>query len=300
MIKNYYTLIITIFIVILSSCSPSLTAPPITAQSNDNYVQGKFVWHDLLTTKVEESKIFYSKLFGWEFDTYELANNYNYTMIYKWGRPIGGIVDVTKFDNASTITQWVSSISVFDINQSIETAKKLGAKLYGDPLKIEGRGYLALAADSEGAAFAMLQSTSGTPEAKVPQNGDWLWNEYWTLDIEKPAKFYSSLFGYTLEERKINNKSYKVLSSAGISRAGITVTPNDKIKNAWFTYIYVENIDDVISKVEKFGGKVLLQAHKNPNGSLVAVITDPGGAGILLRTIIPEEMEMIKEEIAKN
>ena len=288
-----------VLLAIASSCSSTLSAPPITVESNNNYEQGKFVWHDLVTTKVEASKTFYSNLFGWEFDTYKMTGDFEYTMIYKWGRPIGGMIDVTKFKKASSITQWISSISVSDINKSIEVSKKLGAKIYGEPLKLEGRGSLVLAADNQGAAFAMLQSSTGTPAPKVPQEGDWLWNEYWSNDVQKPAKFYSSLFGYDIVDQRIGETDYKLLQGLGVNYTSITKLPNDKINNAWFSYVYVKDMNNVISKVEKFGGIVLMEPHTNYSGSVVALVTDPGGAALLLRTITTKEMEMIKNEVNK-
>jgi len=50
----------------LSGCA-TLKLTPVASPPTEVYHQGKFVWHDLLTSDVATAKKFYGELFGWSF-----------------------------------------------------------------------------------------------------------------------------------------------------------------------------------------------------------------------------------------
>ena len=58
---------ITLTALIIGACSTA-NMPAITDEPTDVTLQGKVVWHDLITDVPEASKEFYGELFGWEFE----------------------------------------------------------------------------------------------------------------------------------------------------------------------------------------------------------------------------------------
>ena len=86
--------------------------PSITEEPTDNRLQGKVVWHDLISSTPAESRRFYEDLLGWEFQSVGgvlgFGSNDAYTLIRNNGRLIGGMVDANQLQNDNDISQWVA------------------------------------------------------------------------------------------------------------------------------------------------------------------------------------------------
>lgn len=264
--------------------------PSITESPTNTHHAGKVVWRDLLTNDVEASHRFYGELFGWEFETPGLdigpSGEYAYTLIRHNGNLIGGMVSTRALGKTENISQWITMISVSDVDAAVVRVTEGGGKLVAGPKELAHRGTLAIAEDPTGAIFALLQTRDGDPADREPQLRDFLWDELWTGDVQATTEFYTSVFGFQREDHEIDNsdRQYGVLAVDGTPRAGIIENPFEGERPVWVNYIRVEDPAAITARVHSLGGRVLVEAQPRAIGGTVAFIAGPSGAGIALQT----------------
>ena len=270
--------------------------PAISDTATQTTLQGKVVWHDLITDVPEASKHFYQTLFGWEFEEVSLDlgwfNSVNYTLIRLNGRLIGGMVDQTQLQSQNDISQWINSISVADVDAAVAILKDTGGQVITAPVDLAERGRLAVVTDPQAALFTLLQTNDQDPlDDAAVSIGDFLWDELWTEDINAASGFYTQLAGYADEDSLVQddlvNTRYRVLRSQDKPRAGILKMPVDGLSPIWVSYLRVADaasLDAIIARVEALGGTILLDPQDREIGGRVALIAGPSGAGIALQT----------------
>jgi predicted enzyme related to lactoylglutathione lyase len=272
---------VALFVAGCAAMAPDL--PSITDAPTGNRDNGRIVWHDLLTNTPDESRRFYSELFGWEFELPTMISSGAYYLIRHNGRLIGGMVDANRLDN-SEISQWVTVISTDDIDAAVRRLEREGGEVLTPPTEVGRRGTLAVVTGSDGALFAIVQTRDGDPDELDPETNGWLWNELWTDDIEKSTRFYQSVFGLTPDDREFQNADYRLLQSGDTARAGILPHPYEDMHPVWVNYIRVDDPTAITSRVEALGGQVLLDTQARDIGGQVAFVAGPSGAGIALQT----------------
>ncbi len=290
LIKSYKFLIAGVLVYVAACTTTTLELPPITSSPTGSHLQGKVIWHELLTEDMAAAKQFYGGLFGWSFEPIggadEEAATSNYTVVYNNGKPIAGLIDATLFeDEHENLSQWVSVISVGDIDYTTTGIRKMGGSVLGGPTDLAERGHMSAVADPQGALFAILQTSTGDPADMDPAIGDFLWDELWTNDTAKATGFYTSLLGYEIRNETLEDGSaYEYLAAQGFPRAAIIDNPIVDLDPTWVSFIRVEDAAGITARVEALGGKVLLEPQANPVGGRVAIITDPTGAGVVIQT----------------
>ena len=268
----------------------TVNLPPITEAPTDERHNGKVVWRDLLTNTPEASRRFYGELFGWEFEAPKVfvgvGGGDSYMLIRHNGELIGGIVDTNALGKEENISQWITTISVADIDAAVDRVAGAGGEVLNPPESIGNRGHMAIVADSTGALFAMIQTRDGDPSDSEPAQNGWLWDELWTDDVAGATGFYQAVLGfqYTDHDVEETDKSYRVLKYADKPRAGVLQNPFVDESPVWVNYIRVEDPSAVTAKVEGLGGRVLVEAQARPIGGEVAFIAGPSGAGVAVQT----------------
>ena len=268
----------------------TVNLPPITETPTDERHNGKVVWRDLLTNTPEASRQFYGQLFGWEFEQPRLfvgvGSGDSYMLIRHNGRLIGGMVDTNALGKTENISQWITTISVADIDAAVDRVAGAGGRVVNPPESIGDRGRMAVIEDSTGALFALIQTREGDPADSEPAQNDWLWDELWTSDVDSATGFYREVLGFEHTDHEIENadREYRVLKYAGKPRAGVLSNPFEKERPVWVNYIRVEDPSAVTAKVDALGGRVLVEAQARAIGGEVAFIAGPSGAGVALQT----------------
>lgn len=267
---------------VVSACS-GLRLSPVTAEPTSNWIPGKFVWHDLITHDVSAVKLFYAGVFGWRFE--DLPGTDRYTLIRHDGRMIGGIVYSDRKVDGKPVSQWVSLMSVPDVDQAVDRVREVGGRIYAGPRDIDDRGRLAIVGDPEGAVFGVVRATGGDPPDREAEIGEWLWTELWSDDREAAGKVYSTLAGYELDTREtVAGKPYHVFRRDGAPRAGLLLNPfPEEVTPLWLPYVRVANPAAVVAKVEGLGGQVLVQPDPKHRQGTVAIIADPTGAEVAVQ-----------------
>jgi predicted enzyme related to lactoylglutathione lyase len=264
--------------------------PPVTDTPTGNRHGGKVIWHDLLTHTPEASRKFYGELFGWTFENPDLDLGFgppgSYQLIRSNGILIGGMFDTNLFPERGNISQWITVISVADIDAAVAAAQDEGGKILTPPTQLASRGSIAVIQDSVGALLAVLQTKGGDPADRDPQMNEFLWDELWTSDVADASNFYESVAGYESEDRAFGDagNTYHLLNAGGKPRAGILQNPFGEVPPVWVNYLRVADPAAIAEKVESLGGKILVAAQARDIGGHAAMIAGPSGAGIALQT----------------
>ena len=198
---------LTVFLALtaLTACSPRQTiVPPLTPTPSAYHKVGQFVWYDLLTNDLEGSKHFYGELFGWTFDDGGEESPVFTTILHN-GRPIGGIADTREMQQDVNVSQWVSNLSVPDVDRAVEKVLRLGGSVSGEPQDLPHRGRVAVVRDDQNALLALVSSPTGNPPLDRTEVGGWLWTELWTRNAEASLAFYEGLVGYESVEYEAQN-----------------------------------------------------------------------------------------------
>ena len=275
----------------LSACAaikpnlPAVTDAPASLRS-----EGRIIWHDLLTTTPAESRKFYGDLFGWEFERPAAGIGFgaddSYLLIRHDGNLIGGMLDANVLNQDGNISQWISVMSVNDIDAAVERATTAGGEILTAPTDVGSRGWMAVVAGPDRAIIALLQTRLGDPGETEPGINEWLWNELWTDDVEKASAFYAELAGFAVEDATVDgaDQTYRLLRSGNEPRAGILPNPFAGELPVWVSYIRVEDPAAITARVAALGGTVIVDAQPRPIGGELAVIAGPSGAGVALQT----------------
>jgi predicted enzyme related to lactoylglutathione lyase len=260
----------------------TVNLPPITEAPTDERHNGKVVWRDLLTNTPEASRRFYGEprvFVG-------VGGGDAYMLIRHNGELIGGMVDTNALGKTENISQWITTISVSDIDAAAGRVAGAGGKIINAPEPIGDRGRMAVVEDSTGALFAMIQAQGGDPaDSEAVQNG-WLWDELWTSNVDTATGFYQTVFGFEHKDHAVENadRNYRVLQYGDKPRAGVLKNPFGDERPVWVNYIRVVDPSAVTARVEELGGRVLVEAQARPIGGEVAFIAGPSGAGVALQT----------------
>ncbi len=267
---------------LLAACTALQTdLPAITESPTDNRDTGRVVWHDLLTNTPDASRRFYSKLFGWQFED---SGTEAYQLIRHEGKLIGGMADTRALGHEANVSQWVTVISVANMEAAVVAVKNGGGKVLTPPTHLPSRGTLAVIEDPEGAFFALLQTTAGDPPEAEPVLNGFLWDEVWAREIDNTRRFYQSVFAYELDSTATAEGDYGVFSTSSMPRLGLLPHPFPEVRPVMANYLWVEDPAAITQKVEALGGEILLEAGPRPLGGTVALIAGPSGAGIALQT----------------
>jgi|MudIll2142460700_1097286.scaffolds.fasta_scaffold51864_3 hypothetical protein len=272
-------LLLFIFLLsIIYSCAPDLPiVPPINTTPTNESHPGKFIWRDLMTDDIPAVKKFYSELFGWTYQDVTDVDN-DYTVVLHDGKPIAGIFKLTNVETEHKYSQWISYVSVADMNQAINYTKQSGGSIYRESFELPNRGSVAFVFDSQNAVLAFVKSSSGDPKDAEPIYHDWLWTELWTRDVDNSTKFYSEFFAYDLKKYSTSAESfYYVFQKENKPRAGMVKIPFENVKPHWMPYIAVKDPSEIVKKVEALGGTVYL-GTEGIIGNNAAILADPSGA----------------------
>jgi predicted enzyme related to lactoylglutathione lyase len=267
---------VLVFVFFLQGCTPRLpTVPPVVQEPTNRHITGKFVWHDLLTHDVGADTAFYGSLFGWKFTPVPEGG---YVVITQNGNPIGGIVPL-KTKDRNVYSQWLSYLSVANVDSAAELTQRTGGRVYREPFDLPGRGRVGIILDPQGAPLALVRSLGGDPSDQDPVYSGWLWNELWTEEKDSSLDFYTRLVGYKREEVDLGGEDpYTVLRNQERRRAGAVDIQIEGVEPHWLPYVAVKNPSEVASRAEELGGKIMLSVERVDGVQQAVILADPSGA----------------------
>ena len=122
-------------------------------------------------------------------------------------------------------------------------------------------------------------------------HGIFCWNELMTRDVEGVKRFYQSTIGWSFEAMPMaDGGTYWVASSDGKPVGGmfsLTSTAYDGVPESWMSYLAVDDVDARVAKAIKAGAKLMKPIFDVPNVGRIAILMQPGGAGVGWMTPLP-------------
>ena len=258
--------------------------------------RGRFVWYDLMTPDTEAAKAFYTEVVGWSMTDYpgaQEAGGPAYEMWTVGEKPVGGLMALPEEAKAQGAPpHWLAYVTVPDTHAVVKKAEEMGASVLKEPMTMPGVGTFAVLSDPNGAVFAPYTPETADPEygATPPSNGQFSWHELGTTDYEGAFDFYSTLFGWKLDQDMDMGEHgiYRIYASEddlGFPFGGMFNKPPEMPGPAfWLYYISVPDMDGAVDRVKENGGEVLMGPMEVPGGDFVTQCRDPQGAMFALHS----------------
>ncbi len=243
------------------------------------YTPGTFSWTDLNTTDPDAAKVFYTGLFGWNYDDNPIEDEIAYSMAEIGGLYVGAItLQPRQQREAGAPPAWNSYITVEDADATLARAKELGATVHADAFDVTEAGRMGVAQDPQGAYFLIWQPNQHLGARLVNAPGALAWNELGSPDLDGSAKFYGELFGWSTTPMEHADPPYLVVKNAADhSNGGIRPAMPPGTPPFWLVYFATEDIDASLTQVSELGGNVLT-GSTDIGIAKVAVVQDPQGA----------------------
>lgn len=114
-------------------------------------------------------------------------------------------------------------------------------------------------------------------------HGNFYWNELLTRDVDKAKKFYGNVIGWTFNSMASPDGTYWVAKMGDKTVGGLfpLVSPKfDGVPEAWMSYLSVDDVDERVKKAQAAGAKLMRPIFDIPGVGRIAILTEPGGAGI--------------------
>jgi predicted enzyme related to lactoylglutathione lyase len=119
-------------------------------------VPGTLCWSDLITSDKSIAIEFYTKLFGWTTKTNPSDPN-QYTEILNQGRPIGGMMQMSKDWGSDTPAHWMAYFLVTNCDASAKKIIELGGSVKTSAMDVPNVGRFAVVTDPQETVFAIFQ-----------------------------------------------------------------------------------------------------------------------------------------------
>jgi predicted enzyme related to lactoylglutathione lyase len=117
------------------------------------------------------------------------------------------------------------------------------------------------------------------PEMTKYQHGVPSWVDLGAPDLAAAVSFYTELMGWETEDMGEEAGHYTIASKDGKQVAALS-TAQDPGPPRWATYINVDDVDAVSSKVEAAGGRVIVAPMQVMSAGRLAVFADSTGAAV--------------------
>jgi predicted enzyme related to lactoylglutathione lyase len=242
----------------------------------DNTVRGRFVWHELTTPNKAAAHDFYSKAVGWEKQAWE--QDPSYTMFAAASGPLGASIE-----SRDDSPHWRPYIGTLDVDDTVATATRLGAKVLTPATSLPNAGRFAVLEDPQGGKFG-VHSSPTEPRPETPAvYGEFHWHELaTTTDPVAAFTFYQELFGW--EEIRRHDMGpmgiYLLFGRNGREIGGMFDKGKQGLPGGayWVGYVRVPNMDAAVETVKAERGKVLNGPMQVPGGDWIAQFSDPHGA----------------------
>jgi predicted enzyme related to lactoylglutathione lyase len=268
---------------VTTGCTSVPSVPPFKGMElSATPLLGKFVWRDLVTESPDAVKPFYAALFGWEF-VESRALGAPYTLVKSGDQFIAGISKARRPQPEQPVSQWLSFMSVADVDRAAEQTRAAGGSIVAGPLDLPNVGRGAVVLDPDGAPLGLLRSRAGDPvDAQAPALHRFMWTEHLSRDPRASAAFYEALVGFELRRVELAGGPYWVLVK-GRERAGLLRNPIAVDRPVWLAYVRVEDPAASAARAAQLGGKVLLAPRGDVRNGTMALIADPSGAMLALQ-----------------
>lgn len=237
---------------------------------------GEFCWINMLTPEPNQACRFFGELLGWTYGEIPGLGH----LIKVAGHDIGGLFDLNGPNTPPGTRAHIGvMVKVESADAIVEKATSLGGKAR-PAFDIMENGRMSVCHDPNGAEFDVWEpkKMAGT-DVDSALHGAPSWFETLTTDVDRAAKFYSSLFGWQREPSQIPGMQYTHFKQGGTSIAGMMpITPQmGAMRPHWGTYFTVNDIDGAAQKAMALGAKLCVPVTEVPTVGRFCGINSPQG-----------------------
>jgi predicted enzyme related to lactoylglutathione lyase len=138
----------------------------------------------------------------------------------------------------------------------------------------------------------LIEKHPPATEAKRGAHGTFYWNELLTRDVEKAKKFYAATIGWSFEPMPAVGGGTYWVAKLGEQFVGGIFDLNgpayEGVSEQWMSYLAVDDVDSRARKAVA-AGATLIKTFDIPNVGRIAMLREPGGAGIGWMTPVSKE-----------
>jgi predicted enzyme related to lactoylglutathione lyase len=120
---------------------------------------GSLIWNELRSTAPAASRDFLAKVFGYTYEPQKGDADLDYQVIQVDGRQVGGVMAIPAEIKGEVQSHWLTYFAVESTDETVGNAVASGATLLAPAMDSE-YGRLAILADPQGAAFAVIESVA--------------------------------------------------------------------------------------------------------------------------------------------
>ena len=115
-------------------------------------------------------------------------------------------------------------------------------------------------------------------------HGTFFWNELCARDIAGAKKFYSETIGWSFDGMPMPGGGNYWVAKMGEQPVGglfdISAPEFNGMPECWMSYIAVDDVDARVKKALTAGAKLIKPIFDVPGVGRIAVLREPGGAGV--------------------
>jgi predicted enzyme related to lactoylglutathione lyase len=112
--------------------------------------------------------------------------------------------------------------------------------------------------------------------------GTFCWAELSTTDPQRAKDFYTTLFGWEIDDQPTEDGTYTLLQKNGKLVAALQAQPQQQLDMGvppnWLCYIAVDDVNARAEKAAELGGTVLMEPFDVGEFGRMALVSDPTGA----------------------
>lgn len=238
---------------------------------------GKFIWHDLMTTDAVAAVAFYTSVFReWSVAAVPVGQGHTYHMISVNGRQIGGVM---QFSAEEAPPHWAGYVQTPDCDAALARMVEAGGKVCHPAVDMPGIGRFAVAMDPHGAVIKPFAPAYRLDPPDPRPDGEFCWSEVMSADPAASAAFYAKAFGWTSVTSELPGVGpYTELHNAGKGFGGVMTPPGFAGPSAWVHYVMTDDVDARAEKIAAAGGTAMMPAFDVPGIGRLGYFFDPTGA----------------------
>jgi predicted enzyme related to lactoylglutathione lyase len=240
--------------------------------------RGSFCFAELHTPDPDRAAAFYGGLLGWTLTDAEGTGG-----DYRLCRLSTGEVVAALRRTAGGPQRWVGFVRVDDADGTVARAREGGAVVLEPTVGTPGLARTCVLQDADGGVFGLWEPAGREGADVQDRPGSLWWMELMARDVGAARTFYSTLFGWTLEETlKFDTPPYTIFRVAGESVAGaVQFDPEWGVPHRWQVFFAVDDYDASVARACAGGGALGFWRDVPAVGRL-GVIIDPDDAIVLI------------------
>jgi predicted enzyme related to lactoylglutathione lyase len=122
-------------------------------------------------------------------------------------------------------------------------------------------------------------------------HGTFYWNELMTRDPKKARDFYGPMLGWSFDAMPMpGGGTYWCAMQNGAPVAGFFSLDGPDyagVPESWMSYLAVDDVDNRVAKALNAGAKLMKPIFDVPGVGRIAILMQPGGAGVGWMTPAP-------------